>query len=158
MKMIRFAKISILLGGILVFLGFTVPIGAQTLTPITLQLTNANPSVKVDVCSGAGDWSVSYFVTGRVNSLSFDIKNDGVGAADFCWGTSVRKPKSGIQKSETAENIPVAEPSACGEEFLPDQNGIPLSFKAYYQTGDANAVVDITVFPPPRSVDDPPCP
>lgn len=155
MKMIRFAKISILLGGILVFLGFTVPIGAQTLTPITLQLTKANPSVNVGVCSGAGDWVFTYTVTGRVNLLGLAIKNN-PSAGDFCWGTQVRKPK-GIDQEITAVGIRAAALNVCGVQFQ-DTNGVPLNLNAYLEGVALGGSVDITVDYPPRSVDDPPCP
>ena len=144
MKGIRFAKISTLLAGILVFLGFTVPADAGE---VQVTLNKGNPQVNVDVLSGAGDWVFSYTVTGRVSLLGLAIKNNS-SAGDFCWGTQVRKPK-GSDQEITAQSIPEASLNACGVQFQ-DTNGIPLNLSAYVQGVDPNGSIVITVtYPDP---------
>ena len=144
MKRIPFPMVLTLLAGISVFTG-SAPVEAGTLPAITL--TRANPQVNVDVTSGAGDWVFTYYVTGKVSFLSFNIK-DNPGAGDICSHTEIRQPKRG-PGSRTADNVPVATLNACGGQFE-DTNGPPLNLQAFIQTGDDNASVVVTVtYPDP---------
>jgi hypothetical protein len=144
MKRIRFAKISTLLAGILIFLGFAVSADAGE---FQVTLNKANPLMHVDVLSGAGDWDFSYTVTGKVSLLGLAIKNN-PSAGDFCWGTQVRKPK-GSNQEITAQSIPEAALNACGVQFQ-DTNGIPLNLDAYVQGADPNGSIVVTVtYPEP---------
>lgn len=131
---------------ILVFLGSTLPMNAETLY---FELTKSAPQAHFDVTSGPGIWSFHIEVTGKVNSLSFPIKNSAPGAADFCvtGGGLPRNPK-GIIDFDT-NPIDAAACQACGTTWF-DTNGSPLALVGYLQTGDRNARVKIWVtFPDP---------
>ncbi len=138
------ARISTLLAGVLFCLGSSVLAQAGG---FTITLDKAHPTVKMDALSGAGNWNYSVtVVSGKVSSLSLQIKEDGIGSSDFCWGTSYRRPIGTILGS--AENIAAATVEACGPDF-PDDNGDPLNFKAFF-SGDVKAVVTIeVVYPDP---------
>lgn len=150
MRMIRFAKISILLTAILVFLGSTLPMPAGELNFVLNKMV---PQAHFDVFSGPGPWSFHIEITGKVNSLSFPIKNSAPGAADFCPVVVVggiappRNPKGTYDWS--TNDVPAAVCQVCGSQWF-DTNGDALALVAYLQTGDKNASVAITVtFPDP---------
>jgi hypothetical protein len=143
MKFIRFAKLSTMLAGLLVF-GPSMPAKAGT-CHITLTKNNDQGNGDcTNVASGAGTWVFTYTVTGKVTSFGRHIKNN-PGAGDICWQSSTRKPKSG---GDTAPGIPAASQGACGDEFT-DTNGDPLTVFAFIQ-GSGDARIDITVdYPEP---------
>jgi hypothetical protein len=144
MKKIRSARISILLTGILVFLGSTLSMSAGT---EVITLTKASPEAYPAVTSGAGNWVYTITVTGKVSFLGLNIKNSAPGAADFCSHSALRQPKG--SSVVVTDPIPAAAPGACGTDW-PDTNGIPLSLVAYIDTADRNARVDIRVdYPDP---------
>jgi len=144
MKSIRFARISTVLAGVLVYVGLTVPASAGT-CHISLDRNSTQASGDcASVASGAGTWVFTYTVSGKVTSFGRHIKNN-PGAGDICWQSSVKKPKSG---GDTAPGIPSASTGVCGEDFT-DTNGDPLTVFAFMQGGN-DARVDLTVdFPNP---------
>lgn len=138
---IRLAAIPILVIGVLSFLGFTLPANAGT---FSFTLRKNSPPSEVPVTSGAGDWTFTYTVKGRVSFLNMNIKNHAPGAADFCWHSGVRQP-SGTKTVDTGL-IPAAGAQACGTNwFDPDP---ALWSVVYIDTADPNASVDITVVYP----------
>src|ERR1700693_4697725 len=91
---IRLAAIPILVIGVLSFLGFTLPASAGTCS-VTLTKAHPQDSGFCQVISGEGFWTFTYTVSGNVNSLGLQIKNN-PGAGSICWvGGGPRKPKTG---------------------------------------------------------------
>jgi hypothetical protein len=139
------------IAAILAFVASTVPLNAET---FYFELTKNIPEAHFDVTSGPGIWSFHVEVTGKVNSLSFPIKNSAPGAADFCSAGSgpPRNPK-GIIDFDTSP-IPEAACQACGTTWF-DTNGSALALVGYLQTGDRNARVQVWVTYPDPDPDQP---
>jgi hypothetical protein len=144
MKVIRVAKLSILLAVALFLFGLAFPAKAGT-CHVTLDKNNTQGNGDcTNVSSGAGTWVFTYTVAGKVTSFGRHIKNN-PGAGDICWLLAIKKPRSG---TDTAPGIPAASQGVCGDDFT-DTNGDPLTVSAFIQ-GGADAKVDITVdYPDP---------
>lgn len=128
----------------LLMMGFALPAAAGT---FSFTLSKNTASAYFPVFSGAGSWTYTYTVKGKVNSLGLNIKNHAPGAADFCSAYGARQPNGSNVVVDT-EFIPAAVAQACGWQW-PDPDP-ELWLVAYVQTGDSKASVDVTVtYPDP---------
>jgi hypothetical protein len=148
MRTIRLVKISTLLAGILVFLGFSLPAVAGTCS-VTLTKAHPQDSAFCQVISGEGFWTFTYTVSGNVNSLGLQIKNN-PGAGSICWvGGSPRKPRTGDPLISTDPYlVPAAETGVCGFDFE-DSNGDPLAVAAFIQTAPGGTLALTVTYPDP---------
>ena len=108
--------------------------------------TSHTSSSVTNVTSGAGIWTFSVKVTGKVSQFGRQIKDNSPGAGDICWGSSIRQPKGSW--TDVSTFIAASAPDACGTQW-PDPDAT-LAFYTYMQTSDPNAKVDIdVVYPDP---------